>query len=205
MFRMIQLKVIAVLLAVLGSFAVHAQDKEGGTVTMPVVILETDKGNISIELDKDKAADTVANFLAYVDEGFFNGLIFHRVIPGFMVQGGGFEPGMKMRQPSRPNIQNEADNGLENDRGTIAMARTSDPHSASSQFFINLVDNDFLNHTSKDIRGWGYAVFGRVTAGMDVVDAIAKVQTGQSGAHGDVPVQDIRITRAFREGAEQQE
>ncbi|MGV0005866.1 MAG: peptidylprolyl isomerase [Candidatus Porifericomitaceae bacterium WSBS_2022_MAG_OTU9] len=165
---------------------------------MRMVAIETDKGTITIELDRAKAEKSVDNFLAYVDEGFYDGLIFHRVIPGFMVQGGGFESGMKMRNPSRPNIQNEADNGLKNDRGTLAMARTSDPHSASSQFFINVADNDFLNHTGKDLRGWGYAVFGRVTDGMDVLDAIVALPTGQSGPHGDVPTQEIKIIRATR-------
>ena len=196
------LKVLVALFAVAaGSSLSHAQDKE----SKPMILFETDKGSITVELDSDKAPGTVANFLEHVDQGFFDGLIFHRVIAGFMVQGGGFEPGMKMRQPIKQPIQNEADNGLLNDRGTLAMARTPDPHSASSQFFINLADNDFLNHTAKDQRGWGYAVFGKVVAGMEVVDAIATVETQQQGGHGDVPAEDIRIIRAVRAEAEKQE
>lgn len=197
----IAVKALVALFAVAaGSSLSHAQDKE----SKPMILFETDKGSITVELDSEKAPGTVANFLDYVDQGFFDGLVFHRVIPGFMVQGGGFEPGMKMRQPTRPNIQNEAANGLENDRGTIAMARTGDPHSASSQFFINLVDNDFLNYPGAD--GWGYAVFGKVVSGMEAVDAMAAVETGRHGAHGDVPKEDIRILRAVRaDAAEKQE
>ena len=154
----------------------------------------TNHGNIDIELDFDKAPATAANFEQYAKDGFYNGTIFHRVIPGFMIQGGGMESGMKEKDTREP-ITNEADNGLKNARGTIAMARTSDPHSASAQFFINLVDNHFLNHTSKTTAGWGYAVFGKVVAGMDIVDKIATVKTGRSGMHRDVPLEEVVIEK----------
>ena len=154
----------------------------------------TNHGNIDIELDFDKAPVTAANFEQYAKDGFYNGTIFHRVIPGFMIQGGGMESGMKEKDTREP-IANEADNGLRNARGTIAMARTSDPHSASAQFFINLVDNHFLNHTSKTNAGWGYAVFGQVVAGMDIVDKIATVKTGRSGMHRDVPLEEVVIEK----------
>ncbi|RKW14865.1 MAG: peptidyl-prolyl cis-trans isomerase [Cardiobacterium sp.] len=154
----------------------------------------TNHGNIDIELDFDKAPATAANFEQYAKDGFYNGTIFHRVIPGFMIQGGGMESGMKEKDTREP-IANEADNGLKNARGTIAMARTSDPHSASAQFFINLVDNHFLNHTSKTNAGWGYAVFGQVVAGMDIVDKIATVKTGRSGMHRDVPLEEVVIEK----------
>ena len=154
----------------------------------------TNHGNIDIELDFDKAPATAANFQQYAKDGFYNGTIFHRVIPGFMIQGGGMESGMKEKDTREP-ITNEADNGLKNARGTIAMARTSDPHSASAQFFINLVDNHFLNHTSKTNAGWGYAVFGKVVAGMDIVDKIATVKTGRSGMHRDVPLEEVVIEK----------
>ena len=154
--------------------------------------MNTSMGSIEIELFAEQAPLSAANFLEYVNSGFFDGLIFHRVIPGFMIQGGGMDAQMR-EKPNKAPIQNEADNGLKNDRGTLAMARTQDPHSATSQFFINLVNNDFLNHSSKDARGWGYAVFGKVTKGMDVVDAIAQVSTGNSGYHQDVPKQAIVI------------
>jgi len=154
----------------------------------------TNHGNIDIELDFDKAPATAANFEQYAKDGFYNGTIFHRVIPGFMIQGGGMESGMKEKDTRDP-ITNEADNGLKNARGTIAMARTSDPHSASAQFFINLVDNHFLNHTSKTNAGWGYAVFGKVVAGMDIVDKIATVKTGRSGMHRDVPLEEVVIEK----------
>ena len=154
----------------------------------------TNHGNIDIELDFDKAPATAANFEQYAKDGFYNGTIFHRVIPGFMIQGGGMASGMKEKQTRAP-IANEADNGLKNARGTIAMARTSDPHSASAQFFINLVDNHFLNHTSKTNAGWGYAVFGQVVAGMDIVDKIATVKTGRSGMHRDVPQEEVVIEK----------
>ena len=154
----------------------------------------TNHGNIDVELDFDKAPATAANFEQYAKDGFYNGTIFHRVIPGFMIQGGGMESGMKEKDTREP-ITNEADNGLKNARGTIAMARTSDPHSASAQFFINLVDNHFLNHTSKTNAGWGYAVFGKVVAGMDIVDKIATVKTGRSGMHRDVPQEEVVIEK----------
>ena len=154
----------------------------------------TNHGTIDIELDFDKAPITAKNFQQYAEDGFYNGTIFHRVIPGFMIQGGGMASGMKEKQTRAP-IANEADNGLKNARGTLAMARTSDPHSASAQFFINLVDNHFLNHTSKTNAGWGYAVFGKVVAGMDIVDKIATVKTGRSGMHRDVPLEDVVIEK----------
>jgi peptidyl-prolyl cis-trans isomerase B (cyclophilin B) len=157
------------------------------------VVLTTNHGKITIELDADKAPKTVDNFLAYVKSGHYDGTIFHRVISGFMIQGGGFEPGMKQKPTEEP-IENEAANGLTNDCYTIAMARTNDPHSASAQFFINVKDNDFLNYSSPD--NWGYCVFGKVTDGTDVVDAIRKVRTGSKGFHGDVPVEDVVIEKA---------
>jgi peptidyl-prolyl cis-trans isomerase B (cyclophilin B) len=160
----------------------------------PRVLLSTSHGDITLELDRQKAPLTTENFLSYVDSGHFDGTIFHRVIPGFMIQGGGFAEDM-LQRPTNPPVANEADNGLKNDRGTIAMARTSDPHSASSQFFINLTDNDFLNHKAKNPQGWGYAVFGRVVEGMDVVDDIAQVPTGKSGPHSDVPKEPVLIER----------
>ena len=163
----------------------------------PVVVLETNKGNIVIELNQEKAPQTVENFLQYVDEKQYDGVIFHRVISGFMIQGGGFTPDMK-EKPTRQPIQNEADNGLKNDRGTIAMARTPNPHSASAQFFINHKNNDFLNHTAKTQQGWGYCVFGKVIDGMDVVDAIAAVRTGSKGMYDDVPVEAVIINKVYR-------
>lgn len=162
---------------------------------MSTVTLETTHGNIVIELDADKAPETVKNFLNYVNDGFYDGTIFHRVIKNFMIQGGGFQPGM-VQKPTEAPIQNEANNGLANDRGTIAMARTGDPHSATAQFFINHADNAFLNHSSPSGQGWGYCVFGKVTDGMDTVDAIAAVSTGNSGGHADVPVEDVVINKA---------
>ena len=154
-----------------------------------------DYGVITLELDAEKAPKCVANFLSYVNKGHYDNTIFHRVIPGFMIQGGGFEPGMNQK-PTGEQIKNEADNGLKNERGTIAMARTQAPHSATAQFFINVADNDFLNHRSPDLQGWGYCVFGKVSEGMDVVDAIRKVKTGSSGFHQDVPKEDVIIERA---------
>ena len=159
------------------------------------VKLHTNHGVITLELDADKAPVTVANFLAYVEAGHYNNTIFHRVIDGFMIQGGGMEPGMKQKGTNAP-IKNEANNGLKNDAGTIAMARTQDPHSATAQFFINVADNDFLNFKAENIQGWGYCVFGRVTEGMDVVNAIKGVKTGSSGFHQDVPKEDVVIQRA---------
>jgi cyclophilin family peptidyl-prolyl cis-trans isomerase len=165
----------------------------------PQVRLTTNQGVIELELFADKAPVTVKNFLEYADAGFYNGTIFHRVIPSFMIQGGGFEPGMKQKSGRAP-INNEADNGLKNLTGTVAMARTPDPHSASAQFFINAKDNDFLDHRGKTPQGWGYAVFGKVTKGMDVVKKIESVQTRNAGGHGNVPVQDVVIQKVERVG-----
>jgi peptidyl-prolyl cis-trans isomerase B (cyclophilin B) len=160
-----------------------------------MVELQTNHGNIRIELDTANAPKSSENFLAYVRSGHFDGTIFHRVIDGFMVQGGGFEPGMKQK-PTLAPIQNEANNGLKNDRYTLAMARTSDPHSATAQFFINVADNAFLNHTAPSAQGWGYAVFGKVVEGQDVVDKIKSVKTGRKGFHDDVPQEDVVILKA---------
>ncbi|HUP94468.1 MAG TPA: peptidylprolyl isomerase [Burkholderiales bacterium] len=160
-----------------------------------MVKLHTNMGVIGIDLDAAKAPATVANFLQYVKDGFYDKTIFHRVIEGFMIQGGGFEPGMKQKK-TRATIKNEADNGLKNDKYTVAMARTSDPHSATAQFFINAADNAFLNHSAQTSQGWGYCVFGRVVEGKDVVDKIRKVLTGSSGMHQDVPADDVVIERA---------
>ena len=160
-----------------------------------MVKLHTNFGEITLELDAEKAPITVANFLQYVESGFFNNTIFHRVIDGFMIQGGGFKPGMSQK-PTKENIKNEADNGLKNNIYTIAMARTSAPHSASSQFFINIADNDFLNFSSPTAQGWGYCVFGKVSAGTEVVDKIRQVKTGSKSGHQDVPVKDVIIERA---------
>ena len=157
------------------------------------VALTTNHGKITIELDANKAPKTVENFLHYVTSGHYDGTIFHRVINGFTIQGGGFEPGMKQKACGEP-IENEAANGLANEEYTIAMARTSDPHSATAQFFINVKDNDFLNYEGPD--NWGYCVFGKVTEGTDVVDTIRKVRTGTKGFHGDVPVEDVIIEKA---------
>lgn len=154
-----------------------------------------DFGIIKLELDAAKAPNSVANFLAYVNKGHYDRTIFHRVIPGFMIQGGGFEPGMSQKATDKP-ISNEANNGLKNNKYTIAMARTNDPHSATAQFFINVADNGFLNHTAPSAQGWGYAVFGKVVAGTDVVDKIAAVKTGSRGFHGDVPKDDVVIEKA---------
>jgi peptidyl-prolyl cis-trans isomerase B (cyclophilin B) len=153
------------------------------------------QGVITLELDEAKAPKTVANFLSYVKKGHYDGTIFHRVIPGFMVQGGGFVPGMQQKSTDAP-IENEARNGLKNQKYTVAMARTSDPHSASAQFFINVADNAFLNHRSPDANGWGYCVFGRVVSGKDVVDRIKGVATGRRSGHEDVPTEDVVIERA---------
>jgi peptidyl-prolyl cis-trans isomerase B (cyclophilin B) len=160
-----------------------------------MVKLHTNHGIIELELDEKRAPLTVANFLQYVRDGHYNGTIFHRVIDGFMVQGGGFAPGMKQK-PTRPAVKNEADNKLKNANYTVAMARTSDPHSASAQFFINVADNGFLDHTAPNPQGWGYCVFGKVTAGTEVVDKIKGVKTGRSGMHQDVPVEDVVIEKA---------
>jgi peptidyl-prolyl cis-trans isomerase A (cyclophilin A) len=161
----------------------------------PQVLITTSLGPITLELDQEKAPATVANFLEYVDSGFYNGTVFHRVIPGFMIQGGGLTPDME-KKPTRDPVENEAKNGLKNLRGTVAMARTSAPHSATAQFFINHKDNDNLDYPSFD--GWGYAVFGRVTDGMDVVDTIAAVPTGASGGRRDVPRDTVMIESIVR-------
>jgi peptidyl-prolyl cis-trans isomerase B (cyclophilin B) len=162
---------------------------------MAKVLLKTNKGDITLTLDAAKAPKTVANFVQYVKSGHYDGTIFHRVIDNFMIQGGGMSTGLKEKK-SGDQIENEANNGLKNERGTVAMARTSDPHSATAQFFINVNDNDFLNHTAPNAQGWGYAVFGKVTDGLDVVDAIRKVKTGNTGFHQDVPAEDVLIEKA---------
>lgn len=160
-----------------------------------MVKLHTNFGEITLELDAEKAPKTVANFLHYVETNFFDNLIFHRVIDGFMIQGGGFDTDMKQKSAG-DNVENEANNGLKNDKYTIAMARTPNPHSASSQFFINIADNDFLNFTAPTSQGWGYCVFGKVVAGTEVIDKIAKVKTGNRNGHQDVPVESVIIQRA---------
>ncbi len=164
-------------------------------MSFPQVELNTTKGRIVLELNTEKAPKTAANFLEYVRDGFYDGVIFHRVIDGFMIQGGGFDENFK-EKATRDAIENEADNGLSNDVGTIAMARTQAPHSASAQFFINVKNNSFLNHTSKTAQGWGYAVFGKVVEGMDVVEAIKGVRTGNRGYHADVPLENVVIESA---------
>lgn len=161
----------------------------------PTVEMNTSLGRIVIELDSERAPLTVKNFLQYAKAGFYNGTIFHRVMEGFMIQGGGFTQDMTQKKTSKP-IENEAKNGLKNDRGTIAMARTSDPHSATAQFFINVVNNDFLNHRAPNAQGWGYCVFGKVVEGTEVVDRIKVVKTATAGGHSDVPVEDVLIERA---------
>ena len=181
---------VSIMIVLTVAFAAIAGDN-------PRVEMDTTKGKIILELYADKAPKTVENFLAYVDAGFYDGTIFHRVIPNFMIQGGGFTAEMKQKKTRAP-IDNEADNGLRNERGTIAMARTSNPHSATAQFFINTKNNDFLNHKGKSPQGWGYAVFGRVAEGMVVVDAISGVKTGTRGPFRDVPTDAIVITRAKR-------
>ena len=162
---------------------------------MAKVLLKTNQGDITLTLDAVKAPKTVANFLQYVKSGHYDGTIFHRVIDNIMIQGGGMTAGMKEKSSGK-QIENEANNGLKNDLGTVAMARTSDPHSATAQFFINVNDNDFLNHTAPNAQGWGYAVFGKVSDGMDVVNAIRKVKTATSGFHQDVPKEDVVIEKA---------
>ncbi len=179
------------LLAGLCILPAHAASLTKGKLKM--VKLETNHGTITLQLDAEKAPITTQNFLDYVNSGFFSNTVFHRVIPNFMIQGGGFEPGMKQKKTNDP-IKNEAANGLKNDKYTIAMARPGDPHSASSQFFINTKNNSFLDYPGQD--GWGYCVFGKVVEGMDVVDAIGKVKTGSSGFHQDVPKEDVVIIKA---------
>ena len=182
-----------VLLAAL-TLPLSVSAAEPSKAVNPQVRMTTSLGIIEIELDAKHAPVTVKNFLGNVNSGFYNGTIFHRVIPGFMIQGGGMTPGMK-EKPTGPKIRNEADNGLKNLAGSLAMARTSDPHSASAQFFINTVDNAFLDHSGKNPRGWGYAVFGKVTKGMDVVKKIEAVQTGNAGMHQNVPLKDVVLTK----------
>jgi peptidyl-prolyl cis-trans isomerase B (cyclophilin B) len=160
-----------------------------------MVKLHTTHGTITLELDVERAPETAKNFLQYVKDGHFDNTVFHRVIDGFMIQGGGFEPGMRQK-PTRPPVKNEADNQLKNAAYTVAMARTSDPHSATAQFFINVANNEFLNYTASTPQGWGYCVFARVVEGNDIVDKIRKVKTGQKGMHQDVPVEDVIIQRA---------
>ena len=161
----------------------------------PVVELDTNMGAIVIELNEEKAPKTVENFLNYVKSGHYDGTIFHRIIDGFMIQGGGMDAEMNEKATNAP-VENEADNGLKNDKGTIAMARTQDPHSATSQFFINVKDNDFLNHSGKNMQGWGYTVFGKVTSGMDVIEKMKGVPTGRFGMHADVPTEPVIIKSA---------
>jgi len=188
-------KIYSTLAAVAMVCALGGCEKKA--VENPQIILETSSGKIILELYPDRAPETVKNFIAYIDSEFYNDTVFHRVIPNFMIQGGGLTAEMKSKATQMP-IKNEADNGLKNDRGTIAMARTADPDSATAQFFINIANNEFLNHKSKDSRGWGYAVFGRVLEGMDVVDAVAGMKTGTRGAYRDVPVQPVVIRKAQR-------
>ena len=184
-------------IALLGGAQPAAAQGAAAKGERPVVTLTTSLGVIELELDPEKAPITVKNFLEYVDAGFFDGTIFHRVIPGFMIQGGGFGTDF-VQKPTRAQIKNEATNGLVNKRGTVAMARTNVVDSATAQFFINLKDNDFLNHSSPDPRGYGYAVFGRVSSGMDVVDKIAAVETGSKGGYQDVPQTNVVIQSAKR-------
>ncbi len=160
-----------------------------------MVRIETNMGTMVLELDSEKAPKTAENFASYVREGFYDGTIFHRVIDGFMIQGGGFDDQMNQKETKEP-VENEANNGLKNEKYTVAMARTQDPHSATAQFFINVKDNDFLNHTAPNARGWGYAVFGRIVEGTEIVDAIKSVKTGNVGYHQDVPLEPVVIIKA---------
>jgi len=185
-----------ILFAILIMGALHMTNSTANAAN-PLVRMTTSAGVIDIEVFPGQAPQTAANFLAYVDAGFYDGTIFHRVIPGFVIQGGGFTPGMKQK-PTRAPIQNEADNGLKNLTGTLSMARTGDPHSATSQFFINLADNAFLDYQAKNQQGWGYAVFAKVVKGMDAVNAIAKVKTGSNGPYRDVPVEDVVVEKVER-------
>jgi peptidyl-prolyl cis-trans isomerase B (cyclophilin B) len=195
---------VGVVLAAILSLVFFPNIKGGtpmneSTAGNPIVLFETTMGDIKIELDMQNAPNTSENFLAYVDDGYFVDTTFHRVIPNFMVQGGGITADMQDKPSERAPIENEANNGLKNDRGTLAMARTGDPHSATSQFFINHADNAFLNFTSESTQGWGYAVFGKVVEGMDVVDAMAQVTTGNKGGHQNVPLETITITGVSRQ------
>lgn len=178
-----------------GSVAEENMGNKNGKEDHIMVKLETTMGNITLELDTEKAPKSSENFLSYVKDGSYDGTIFHRVIDGFMIQGGGFDDQMDQRATKEP-VENEAQNGLKNEKYTVAMARTQDPHSATAQFFINIKDNDFLNHTAPTTRGWGYAVFGKVTEGTEVVDAIKGVKTGNVGFHQDVPLEPIKIIKA---------
>lgn len=193
---------LALLLPLVPAAVATAQDEAPASETSetssnPRVVFETTKGTFTAEIYEDKAPKTAANFLNYVDAGFYDGTIFHRVIPQFMAQGGGFTPDMTKKDTRAP-IPNEANNGLKNERGTLAMARTGNPHSATAQFFVNVVPNPSLDHRSEDVRGWGYAVFGRVVDGMDVVDAIVSVPTTRRNGMGDVPVEPVVIRSARR-------
>jgi len=186
--------VIIMTSLLLFSTTTYATDKQ--KMSNPIVKLSTNQGDITLELNATAAPKTVANFVSYVEDGFFDGLIFHRVIPNFMLQGGGFSSDFKQAD-TKEAIENEADNGLKNERGTVAMARTGDPHSATGQFFINHADNGFLDHTSKTQQGWGYAVFGKVTEGMDIVDKISAIPTGSGGMFPtDVPKEEVIIEKA---------
>src|SRR6185369_14039235 len=179
-----------------GGPAPSSFETKGSSMSNPKIELHiAGYGVITLELDQDKAPKSVANFLAYVKKGHYDNTIFHRVIPGFMVQGGGFEPGMQQKPTGTP-VENEANNGLKNKNYTVAMARTQAPHSATAQFFINVADNEFLNHTSPSPQGWGYTVFGKVVGGMDIVDRIKAVKTGRKGFHDDVPNEDVVIEKA---------
>jgi cyclophilin family peptidyl-prolyl cis-trans isomerase len=189
----------AILSLVLYPYVKGENSMNETTADNPTVLIETTMGNITIELDMQNAPASSENFLAYVDDGYFVDTTFHRIIPNFMIQGGGITADMQDKPSKRAPIENEANNGVKNDRGTLAMARTSDPHSATSQFFINHADNGFLNFTSESMQGWGYAVFGKVTDGMDIVDAMAQVPTGNSGGHQNVPLETITITGVSRQ------
>ncbi len=177
-----------------GTEETKQQPSGGSTMSNPTIKFETSLGDFTAELYADKAPKSVENFLSYVNAGFYDGTIYHRVIAGFMIQGGGMNPDMSEKSNNAP-IENEADNGLKNDEYTLAMARTNDPHSATSQFFINAKNNDFLNHSSKTAQGWGYAVFGKVTEGMDIVKKIEAVKTGNHGQHGDVPLEAVVMNK----------
>ena len=191
--KLIKFLKVAIVSTLLFSTATYAGDIN---MSITTIKLTTNQGDIVLELDGEKAPNTVKNFVTYVEEGFYEGVIFHRIIPNFMAQGGGFTSDFKQKDTNAA-IENEADNGLANDRGTIAMARTGDPHSATGQFFINLADNGFLNHSSKTQQGWGYAVFGKVTEGMDVVDKMAAIPTGSGGMFPtDVPQEEVIIEKA---------
>lgn len=193
--KIMQGLLLAISVGMLPAMAFTKDDNPNSKGTgMVTVNMETSEGTIKLELDREKAPKTVENFIAYAEDGHYDDTIFHRVIAGFMIQGGGFDLDMKQKS-TKPAIENEADNGLKNENGTIAMARTSDPHSATSQFFINVKNNSFLDHTSPSPQGWGYAVFGKVVDGMDVIKSIEKVKTGVRAGHGDVPVENVVIQK----------